>query len=758
MIEKNREKPGEHMKHISQKAIRVLALLLLLALIAGLGYAVVNTYAAYTQMVVAQQQQYLLITARAVAQNLSLYISKQLRDVNILVRTPGFMQEFRRYYTDGDDAGLKEYILSFILSQQQGVSRIYLLDRDAKLICVYNQYPLLENFSEELLHLDTLAERRWSGVGSVFRVSDRHYGLTVSNAVSHGDEFLGTVVTVVDLETVYQQYIAPLNIQTAGDIIVKNARGTVIMHPETKMLTFNPFRDIADLNTLPQYESLRNMLDMQYSREEGTVIYRTYSNGILPPQDEIAAFSRMNEGGATWYVSAVLPYSSVKRLIDQNVGQFGILVATILTVLAAAVLVFYAMRKNQQRLELESSYLREMNHTLEELHQSREQVYHYQKLQTIGALTGGIVHEFNNLLTPIMGYSEFLKERMGPESEYYEDMDEIFKAGTRAKEIIDQLLPFSRRETDSSAYGPVSLEAVLRDVTRMVSMILPASIRLETDFADLHANVFGSATQLHQVFLNLCSNAVQAMEPDGGVLTIRARRPAPDALPAQLAQGVHGDCVCVTVSDTGCGIAPETLPHIFDTFFTTKQAGEGTGLGLSVVQNILISHGGCIEARSTPGKGSEFLVFLPLTALAVPARPPKAPPAAEASGAGPILLVDDDERVARYLSRRLRRAGYTVDLFTDSEQALAAFSRTPGRWDLVLADNTMPKYKGTALIQRIRVERPQTAVILMTGLVERDAIQMRQEGLIDEIFIKPLDFAKLSNAIWRLLHPEDPDV
>lgn len=692
------------------------------------------------------------------AQNLSLYISKQLRDVNILVRTPGFMQEFRRYYTDGVDDGLKEYILSYILSQQQGVSRIYLIDREKNIVCMYNQYPMPEAFDEQILHLDTLAERHWSGVGSVFRASDRHYGLTVSSAVSHGDEFFGTVVTVVDLETVYQQYIAPLNIRTAGNIIVKNARGTVIMHPEKKMLTFNPFRDIPDLDTLPQYESLRNMLDMQYSQEEGTAIYRTYSGGILPPQDEIAAFSRMNEGGATWYVSAVLPYSSVRRLIDKNVGLFGVLISAILTVPAAALLVFYAMRKNQQRLELESGYLREMNHTLEELHQSREQVYHYQKLQTIGALTGGIVHEFNNLLTPIMGYSEFLKERMGPENEYYEDMDEIFKAGTRAKEIVDQLLPFSRRETDSSAYGPVSLEAVLRDVTKMVSMILPASIRLETDFADLHTNVFGSATQLHQVFLNLCSNAVQAMEPDGGVLTIRARRIAPDALPAQLAQGVHGDCVRVAVSDTGCGIAPETLPHIFDTFFTTKQAGESTGLGLSVVQNILISHGGCIEARSTPGEGSEFLVFLPLTALTVPVRPSKAPPTQEkTSGAGPILLVDD-ERVARYLSRRLRRAGYTVDMFTDPEQEPDAFSRTPGRWDLILADNTMPRYKGTALIQRIRVEHPQTAVILMTGLVERDAVQMRQEGLIDEIFIKPLDFAKLSDAIGRLLRPQAPDV
>lgn len=470
------------MKHISKKTVGVLLCVLLAIVVSVLTYAVVYTYNVYTQTVVEQQQQYLLITARAVAQNLSLYISKQQRDIDILTRTPGFLGEFRDYYGSGDESGLKEYVLSYILSQQEGVSRIYLIDRDGNTVCRYNQYPLLEEFDESLLHLDDLAQRRWSGVGSVFRVTQRHYGMTLSHAVIHGDDFFGTVVTIVDLETVYKQYIAPLNIQTTGDIIVKNARGTVIMHPDTKMLTFNPFRDIEELDTLPQYESLKNMLEQQYSQEEGTAIYRTYSNGILPPQDEIAAFSRMNEGGITWYVSAILPYSAVRRLIDKNVGQFGLLISAVLIVVALAVLGFYAMRKNQQRLELESSYLREMNHTLEELHQSRGQVYHYQKLQTMGALTGGIVHEFNNLLTPIMGYSEFIKERMGPESEYYEDMDEIFKAGTRAKEIVDQLLPFSRKETDSSAYCPVSLDAVIQDAAKMVSMFLPASIRLETDY------------------------------------------------------------------------------------------------------------------------------------------------------------------------------------------------------------------------------------------------------------------------------------
>ena len=710
-------------------------------------------------MVVQQQQQYLLVTARAVSKTLSLYISEQLRDIEILTRSPGFLTEFENYYETGGDTALREHIVSYMLSQKRGVKRIYLLDKNGDVMYQYNDYPFLEVFDESLLHLKEYAAAHTSGIGSVFRISPQHYGLTLVNNVIHGSESLGTVVIVIDLEQVYEEYLAPLNIENTGDIIVKNEKGTIIMHPNAKLLTFNPFRQIQGLDTLPQYKGLNELLTRQYSQEEGTAIYRDYSNGIAPPEDEIAAFSRMNVNNTAWYVSAVLPYSTVKNLIDRNVGQFGMLVAAILFVLGVCVISFYAMRKNQQNLKLEAAYLKDINHTLKELHQSREQVYHYQKLQTIGALAGGIVHEFNNLLTPILGYSEFIRERMGPESEYYDDMSEIYEAGTRAKEIVEQLLPFSRRETDSTAYGPVNLEAVLQDDTKMVSMILPSNIRLEKGYKDIHATVYGSATQLHQVLLNLCSNAVQAMEGKGGTLTVQAEKISADALPANYHPAVASGFVRVRVADTGCGMTSETLAHIFDAFFTTKAAGEGTGLGLSVVQNILISHGGFIEAHSTVGEGSEFLVYLPVTAQAVAPERPAAPgaPVRLNSGKQPILLVDDEERVARYLKRRLTRSGYTVDVFTDAEEALDAFLASPTRWQLALVDGTMPKYKGTALIQRMRSENPNLAAILMTGFMEQDAVQMQQEGLIDEIFLKPLDYRKLTEKIGKLLAGE-PDL
>ena len=735
------------------KTAKMLIAALLAGLLSALLFAVYNTYDAYTQMMIAQQQQHLLITARAVSQNLSLYLSEQLRNVEILTQTPGFLAQFHTYYETGDQKGLKEYVLSYMLSQNQGVSRLYLLDQNGDEVFRYNQYPFLESFDESVLHLDQLAEGRQTGLGSAFRISPQHYGLTMVNSITDGSDYLGAVVSVLDMDALYQQYMAPL--QGTVDIIVKNERGTVIMHPESEMLTFNYFRDIQGLDTLPEYESLWNMLQLQYQQEEGVAIYRACSGGILPEREEISAFSRMNLSGTSWYISAVMPYSQVVRMVNENLNRFAFLVTVIFVLIASSILIIYGLQKNRQKLQIETRYLRDMNRTLEELHESREQVRHYQKLQTIGALAGGIVHEFNNLLTPIMGYSEFLKQQLGPENEYYEDIDEIYKAGGRAKEIVDQILPFSRRETDSTQYNVVNLNAVIWDALKMVRMLLPSSVRLVVKPYSGPINIYGSATQIHQVLLNLCTNAYQAMEASGGTLTVATRRVFQDQLPEQYHPVAEGEFVRLEVSDTGCGIPPEMLSRIFDPFFTTKAAGDGTGLGLSVVQNILISHGGFIEAESAVGRGSRFLVYLPVTSQ-LPAAAAQEESGGGRTGMGSVLLVDDEVRVVRYFKRRLVHQGYQVDAFTDPEEALNAFRLNPGQWDLLIVDEAMPKLRGTALLQHMKQQNHSLRVILVTGLVGDSAIRLHAERQIDEILTKPVEFEALAEAVARLLSAEAP--
>ena len=735
------------------KTAKMLIAALLAGLLSALLFAVYNTYDAYTQMMIAQQQQHLLITARAVSQNLSLYLSEQLRNVEILTQTPGFLTQFHTYYETGDQKGLKEYVLSYMLSQNQGVSRLYLLDQNGDEVFRYNQYPFLESFDESVLHLDQLAEERQTGLGSAFRISPQHYGLTLVNSITDGSDYLGAVVSVLDMDALYQQYMAPL--QGTVDIIVKNERGTVIMHPESEMLTFNYFRDIQGLDTLPEYESLWDMLQLQYQQEEGAAIYRACSGGILPEREEISAFSRMNLSGTSWYISAVMPYSQVVRMVNENLNRFAFLVTVIFVLIASSILIIYGLQKNRQKLQIETRYLRDMNRTLEELHESREQVRHYQKLQTIGALAGGIVHEFNNLLTPIMGYSEFLKQQLGPENEYYEDIDEIYKAGGRAKEIVDQILPFSRRETDSTQYNVVNLNAVIWDALKMVRMLLPSSVRLVVKPYSGPINIYGSATQIHQVLLNLCTNAYQAMESSGGTLTVATRRVFQDQLPEQYHPVAEGEFVRLEVSDTGCGIPPEMLSRIFDPFFTTKAAGDGTGLGLSVVQNILISHGGFIEAESAVGRGSRFLVYLPVTSQ-LPAAAVQEDSKSGCTGMGSVLLVDDEVRVVRYFKRRLVHQGYQVDAFTDPEEALNAFRSNPGQWDLLIVDEAMPKLRGTALLQHMKQQNHSLRVILVTGLVGDSAIRLHAERQIDEILTKPVEFEALAEAVARLLSAEAP--
>lgn len=735
------------------KTAKMLIAALLAGLLSALLFAVYNTYDAYTQMMIAQQQQHLLITARAVSQNLSLYLSEQLRNVEILTQTPGFLTQFHTYYETGDQKGLKEYVLSYMLSQNQGVSRLYLLDQNGDEVFRYNQYPFLESFDESVLHLDQLAEGRQTGLGSAFRISPQHYGLTMVNSITDGSDYLGAVVSVLDMDALYQQYMAPL--QGTVDIIVKNERGTVIMHPESEMLTFNYFRDIQGLDTLPEYESLWDMLQLQYQQEEGVAIYRACSGGILPEREEISAFSRMNLSGTSWYISAVMPYSQVVRMVNENLNRFAFLVTVIFVLIASSILIIYGLQKNRQKLQIETRYLRDMNRTLEELHESREQVRHYQKLQTIGALAGGIVHEFNNLLTPIMGYSEFLKQQLGPENEYYEDIDEIYKAGGRAKEIVDQILPFSRRETDSTQYNVVNLNAVIWDALKMVRMLLPSSVRLVVKPYSGPINIYGSATQIHQVLLNLCTNAYQAMEATGGTLTVATRRVFQDQLPEQYHPVAEGEFVRLEVSDTGCGIPPEMLSRIFDPFFTTKEAGDGTGLGLSVVQNILISHGGFIEAESAVGRGSRFLVYLPVTSQ-LPAAAAQEESGGGRTGMGSVLLVDDEVRVVRYFKRRLVHQGYQVDAFTDPEEALNAFRLNPGQWDLLIVDEAMPKLRGTALLQHMKQQNHSLRVILVTGLVGDSAIRLHAERQIDEILTKPVEFEALAEAVARLLSAEAP--
>jgi signal transduction histidine kinase/CheY-like chemotaxis protein len=371
-----------------------------------------------------------------------------------------------------------------------------------------------------------------------------------------------------------------------------------------------------------------------------------------------------------------------------------------------------------------------------------------QKMEAIGTLAGGIAHDFNNILGAIIGYGE-LAQRQAPEgSALRRYLDHIMKAAGRARALIDRILSFSRSGLTERV--PVRVQAVVAETLLLLRASLPPKVRLEQDLLAADSTVIGDETRLHQVTMNLCTNAVQAMR-EGGVLRVvleRVELSMPHALRrGQLAAGTY---VHLMVSDTGTGIPPQIVDRIFDPFFTTKSVGEGTGLGLSLVHGIVADLGGAIEVSSAVGEGTTFHIWLPASSEA--ARPTASQPVHLPHGHGEtVMIVDDEPALLSLTEETLAEVGYEPVGFGSSVAALRAFRADPGRFDVVLTDEVMPELPGTELAREISTMRSGALILLMSGHGGPYLAARAAAAGVSEVLRKPLQRRDLAESLARLL-------
>jgi PAS domain S-box-containing protein len=380
--------------------------------------------------------------------------------------------------------------------------------------------------------------------------------------------------------------------------------------------------------------------------------------------------------------------------------------------------------------------------------QLEAQLRQSQKMEAIGTLAGGIAHDFNNILGAILGYGELALQHCTAQSELRRYLDNVMHATERAKLLVERILGFSRSGLGDRL--PVNVESVVTEALELLRASLPTGIRLQSRIATGDAAVIGDATYLHQVVMNLCTNAMQAMQLGGFLSVDLERAEVSDARTLSRGSLASGPYVRLVVSDTGSGISPAVLERMFDPFFTTKDVGEGTGLGLSLVHGIVTDLGGAIDVSTQAGIGTRIEIWLPVSGEAAIA-PVEAARALPRGNGETVLIVDDERPLVELAEEIIAELGYEPVGFDSSGAALEAFRATPERFDLVLTDESMPDLIGTELAKAIRRFRLDIPIILMSGYGGTQLANRAADIGVNDVLRKPLHRRDLAESLARVL-------
>ncbi|MBL6995961.1 PAS domain S-box protein [Desulfobacula sp.] len=380
--------------------------------------------------------------------------------------------------------------------------------------------------------------------------------------------------------------------------------------------------------------------------------------------------------------------------------------------------------------------------------QMETQLQQAQKMESIGTLAGGIAHDFNNILSPILGYTEMLLMDVPEDGPFKKNLNQIYTSALRARSLVKQILTFSRQ--GSSELMLMKMQTVVKEALKLIRSTIPTTIEIKQDINPDCGVIKADPTQIHQIVMNLATNAYHAMEETGGELKVSLKQVELGEYDIMTPDMTPGTYACLTVADTGKGMDKNLTDKIFDPFFTTKAIGKGTGMGLSVVHGIVTAMGGAIHVYSEPGKGTEFHVYLPVEKT-LSHEQATVSKAQIKGGTEHILLVDDEQAILNMEKQMLERLGYQVTSRLSSVEALEAFRDSPDKFDLVITDMAMPNMPGDKLSVELTKIRSDIPVLLCTGFSETMSEEKATSLGIKGFILKPIVMKDLDQKIREVL-------
>lgn len=711
----------KELKRIREKWIAAAVIILIIFLILG-----IHVWKVYRDTLMDNQINQLKVTTQILSKNMESSIQKYEDDLDFFdaLKSSEDITEIFRKYTDIKDM----FIEDLFLEKEDGT--------------------FVEGVSGKQ-YKDALKIAQMDSNRSLYQMKGQDDEKEKYLVVKKKKEDGTSLCLVVNEEKYYNKIISDIKIGSNGYIVIKGSDGKIIMHPDNNQWGIDIIEGRKKMYPDLDFSSLEKMIEDQKKGESGVSIYYSYwwTKKTLPRVKKISVYAPANIGEDFLVISSVTDYTEFYQPIRE--GFTGLLLLFTGIFVISMLVFFLAMKMYNQRkqVEAENTYLKELNGLLEEVHQNEETIAHQQRLQIMGTMTGGIAHEFNNFLTPIMGYAELLLMELPEESEEYDNVMEIYEASEKAKEVVRQISTLSRKNVET-VYKKVPAAQMLRRAVKMADSVCPSGIQMESHIHLSDQCILGNATQLHQVILNICVNAIHAIgKKNEGRIEVTGKEVEFSDMTEELQKHLNTawkQYICIEIQDNGSGMDSETLSQIFDPFFTTKKGGEGTGLGLALAEQIITSHKGYLYAESEKGTGSSFYILLPV----MENNKNLEMRAVKETQDIRMAAADDNAKVLKMLQKNFGKLGVQMQIFTRKDD-LSEYLTKEGA-DVLFIDETLEDVSGIDFCMSVQGQYPELRKILMISHVTREIAEAKSRNIIDGYVEKPVSATTLLEEIREL--------
>ncbi|WP_349948796.1 ATP-binding protein [Lacrimispora sp. BS-2] len=682
----------------------------------------------YKETIIDNQKKQMLLTTQSMGENLKIFIEGYQADLNTLCAVED---------ENSKKAGREDWSIlqSYVTNHSRFVFDVILEDENGRLLKSVNGYGVTSTYSVTEISQDMSFRQCKLENGKMY--------LIVKKILPDGR----SLSVVLDEKNYYNFLVSNIRLGTNGYVVIKDSKGIILIHPQESQWGINVISGRQEMFPDKDLTSLQQMIENQNRGESGVSEYYSYwwLDPGVPEVKKVSAYSPAIIGSGFLVVSAVIDYNDIYIPVAAGFFKLGLVFLGIVSVVLGMVFYIEVLRVQKRKDTEEIAYLWELNKILEELHQSEETIAHQQRLQIMGTMTGGIAHEFNNLLTPIMGYAELLMLEFPEGAESYDSAAEIYEASRKAKEIIQQISSLSRKNMET-AFKNINAAKVLGRAIKMVSSVCPTHVHLKKEIALSDECFLGNETQMNQVILNICVNAIHAIGHKGGTITIRGSRVRSEELKQYKLSSVSEEWkyyLRIDIADDGEGMSEEVLKQIFDPFFTTKKSGAGTGLGLSLVEQIVHSHKGHVFAESRLGEGSVFHIFLPVNER----KEQEGQQEAEEENGDllRLLIIDDNPKVLRLLEKNFSRLHVPLTVCMDFEEARRVLKEQEVY--AIVTEHYIDGKSGTDFCMSLQGQYPDIIRIIMTDRVTREIIEAKKRKIIDEYIDKPVSDSAILKAV-----------